>query len=209
MKASETVAEVNVSRENVGELKVKNEKETSQVFEETTLESHMIYEGAVLNLRRDKVKVVGGGIGYREIVEHTGGVTVVALTNEEKIVLVRQFRKAAEKAVLELPAGKLEEGEDPLSGISRELKEETGYTAGKIQLLSSFYVAIGYSQEVIHLYLATELVGGERDLDPDEAIEIHEYPLEDVVKMCINGEIQDSKVLVGALMVNEILRQQP
>lgn len=173
-------------------------------FKETTVDSEMLYAGKILNLRRDKVNVPGGNTAAREIVEHHGGVTVAALTPEGRLVLIKQFRKAAKKDVLELPAGKLEKGEEPLEAAIRELKEETGYTAGRIELLSRFYAAIGYSEEIIHLYFATDLVPGEVEFDTDEAIEILEYDLDDAVRMCFSGEIEDSKTLVGVLMVKKM-----
>ncbi|MEG1584807.1 MAG: NUDIX hydrolase, partial [Anaerovorax sp.] len=123
------------------------------VFEEKTISSERIYEGAILNLRKDKVHVKEGRTSYREIVEHNGGVALAALTEEGKLVLVRQFRKAAEEVALEVPAGKIEQGErDHELAALRELKEETGYTAENLELLSSFYSSIGYSTEMIHLY---------------------------------------------------------
>ena len=145
------------------------------IIEEKTISSEMIYEGAILNLRRDKVHVKDGQTSYREIIEHNGGVAIAALTNDGKIVMVKQYRKAAEKAVLEVPAGKIEKDEDHYLTAARELKEETGYTAGKIQLVSSFYSSIGYSDEVIYLYFATDLTPGETDFDDNESIEI--FPL--------------------------------
>ena len=139
------------------------------IFEEKTLSSERIYEGTILNLRKDKVTVVGDKISYREIVEHRG--------DEKKMVLVRQFRKAAERAVLEAPAGKIEEGEDPQLTAIRELKEETGYSADHIEHITSFYSSIGYSEEVIHLYYATGLTPGETNFDDNEAMDVIEYDI--------------------------------
>jgi ADP-ribose pyrophosphatase len=171
-------------------------------FEEKTLSSERIYEGAILNLRKDKVVVVGGKTSYREIVEHRGGVTLAAVTDDKKMVLVRQFRKAAEKVVLEAPAGKIEEGEgeDPQLTAIRELKEETGYTASNIEHITSFYSSIGYSEEVIHLYYATGLTPGKTNFDDNEAMDVIEYDIAELKQMVLAGEIEDAKTIVAILI---------
>ncbi|MDR3305536.1 MAG: NUDIX hydrolase, partial [Clostridiales Family XIII bacterium] len=127
------------------------------IFEEKTLSSEMIYEGAILNLRRDEVTVKDGGISHREIVEHSGGVVILAVTPAGKIPMVRQYRKAAGGVMFELPAGKLEPDEPPAEAAVRELKEETGYTAGKMAHIAAFYPSVGYSSEILHVFLAAEL----------------------------------------------------
>jgi ADP-ribose pyrophosphatase len=169
-------------------------------FEEKTIESEMIYEGAILNLRRDVVSVKDGGTSKREIIEHFGGSVILAVTPEGKIPMVRQYRKAAEKVMLELPAGKLEENEDPEKAAIRELREETGYRAGKIERIASFYPTVGYSTEILHIYLATELTPGETDFDDNEAIDIELYAPETLYNMIDKGEIDDGKTLIGLLM---------
>jgi ADP-ribose pyrophosphatase len=169
----------------------------SEIVEEKTISSERIYEGAILNLRRDLVTVRDGKTSHREIVEHNGGVAISALTLEGKLVMVSQFRKAAEAAVLEIPAGKLEKGEVPLEAALRELREETGYTAGKIELISEFYSSIGYSTEVLYLYLATELTPGETEFDETEAINIQEYDPDDLLEMVNRREIIDAKTIIA------------
>jgi len=173
------------------------------VFEETTIESERIYEGKILNLRRDKVHVVNGKTSYREIVEHNGGVTIAAVTDEGRMVMVKQFRKAAEKVVLEAPAGKIDGDEAPLAAALRELKEETGYTAGKMEYLTAFYSSVGYSEEKLYLYLATELVPGETAFDGSEAIDIYELEIDELKKMVMCGEIEDGKTIAAILMAAE------
>ena len=172
---------------------------------EITVSSEMIYEGAILNLRKDKVKVKDGKTAYREIIEHNGAVALAAVTPEKNIVMVRQYRKACEDFLLEIPAGKIDKGEEPLTAAVRELKEETGYQAGKIRFLTKFYVACGYSQEQISIYLCEDLKAGETCFDEDEEIEIEEIPLEVLYDLCMKGEITDSKSIVGILMAKEIL----
>ena len=175
------------------------------VFEEKTISSERIYEGRILNLRKDKVHVKDGKTSYREIVEHNGGVALAAITNEGKMVMVRQFRKAAEKAVLEVPAGKIEKGEDHRLTAERELKEETGYSAEKIEFVTAFYSSIGYSTEKIYLYLATNLTPGETEFDDNESIEIIEYELADLKKMVLSGEIEDAKTIAAILLVENLI----
>ena len=172
---------------------------------EKTIESEMIYQGAILNLRRDKVTVKNGGTSYREIIEHNGAVALVVLTEDNKVVMVNQYRKACESELLEIPAGKIDKGEERLASAMRELKEETGYTADEIKLMTEFYVACGYSQEKISIYLCTGLTPGETSFDEDEELEIMEMPLEELYGMCMRGEIQDSKSIVGILMAREIV----
>lgn len=174
-------------------------------FREETVSSEMIYEGAILNLRRDLVTVRDGGTAYREIVEHNGGAAVVAITDEGKVVMVKQFRKAPERDVLEIPAGKIEKGEDPELTVKRELREETGYTAKKVRLMTEFLPSVGYTAETLYLYLATGLEPGETEFDPQEALDIIEYPLDDVVQMILEGKIRDGKTIAGILLTKHFL----
>ena len=176
------------------------------VFEEDTIYSERIYEGRILNLRRDKVHVHSGEESFREIVEHNGGVAIAAMTAAGKMVLVRQYRKAAGKALLEVPAGKIEKDEtDHLLVAIRELKEETGYTAAKMTLLSQFYTSVGYSTEMIHLYYAEGLIPGATQFDEHEAIEIEEYDLEKLITMIGTCEICDAKTIAAILLVKQRL----
>ena len=169
-------------------------------FEEKTLKSEKIYKGAIINLRRDKV-TVQGGTSYREIIEHNGGAVIAALTEDKKLVMVRQYRKPADKVMLEVPAGKIDPGEKPLEAAVRELKEETGYTAEKVEFLTQFYPSVGYSEEMLYLYLCTGLTPGETNFDENEAIDIEEVELDRLFKMTMSGEIDDAKTLIAILMV--------
>ena len=172
-------------------------------FEEKTLKSEKIYDGAIINLRRDKV-TVQGGISYREIVEHNGGAVMAALTEDKKLIMVRQYRKPAGKVILEVPAGKIDPGEKPMDAAIRELKEETGYTASKVELLTEFYPSVGYSEEKLYLYLCTGLTPGETCFDENEAIDIEEIQLDKLFKMAMCGEIDDAKTLIATLMVKSL-----
>ena len=173
-------------------------------FEEKTLKSEKIYEGTIINLRRDKV-TAQGGTSYREIIEHNGGAVIAALTEDKKLVMVRQYRKPADKVMLEVPAGKIDPGEMPLEAAVRELKEETGYTASKVEFLTEFYPSVGYSEERLYLYLCTGLTPGETCFDENEAIEIEEIDLDRLFKMAMSGELDDAKTLIAILMVNALV----
>lgn len=175
------------------------------IIEEKTLSTEKIYDGVILNLRRDKVTVKDGKTSYREIVEHDGGVVIAAITSEGKVPMVKQFRKAAEKAVLEIPAGKLEGSEDPKEAALRELKEETGYTAKSIDYVNSFYSSIGYSDEILHLYIAKELTAGETDFDDNEAIDIYEYSMDDLMEMVMDRTIEDAKTIIAIFMLKTLM----
>ncbi len=175
-------------------------------FEEKTLETEFIYKGNILNLRRDKVTTINGE-SYREIVEHNGASAIAAITENKTMIMVKQYRKPAEKVLLEVPAGKRDGNESFENVAIRELKEETGYTAGCIEHLGKMYLSPGYSNEELHLYLATELIPGETSFDDNEAIDIYEYPIDDLVNMVMSGEIEDGKSQVAILKVSEYLRR--
>ncbi len=178
------------------------------IFEEKTISSERIYEGRILNLRRDKVHVRDNKTSYREIIEHNGGVALAAVTKEGKMVMVRQYRKAAEKAILEVPAGKIEKDEDHRLTAERELQEETGFTAGKMEYITSFYSSIGYSTEVIYLYFASDLTPGDTNFDDNEAIDILEYSLPELREMIFSGEIEDAKTICAILLAESIMEKE-
>lgn len=175
------------------------------IFEEKKISSEKIYDGAILNVRRDKVTALKGE-AYREIIEHNGAVGIVAITDDGKIVMVEQFRYACGRPVLEIPAGKIDKGElSPVKAAIRELKEETGYTAENIQLLGKINTSVAYSEEVIHIYAMTGLTPGEQELDDDEAVDVIEYPFDDVYKMAASGKLIDVKTVAALLMAKEQL----
>ena len=174
-------------------------------FEEKTMKTEKIYEGKILNLRIDTVELPDKKYSKREIVEHPGAVAIVALTEENEIILVKQYRKAVERELLELPAGKLEIGEEPKETAIRELKEETGFTSERIEYLLEFYTSPGFSDEKMYIFLAEELIEGEAQPEKDEYIEVKKVKLDDLIDMIFKGEILDSKTIIGAFTVKDHL----
>ncbi len=170
---------------------------------EPTFKSERIYEGKVIKVRVDTVELPDKKYSKREIVEHPGAVGVVGITEENKVIFVRQYRKALEQFLLEIPAGKIELKENPEDCALRELKEETGYECESIHFLSKAYTSPGFSNEEIHIYHARGLKKGVATPDEDEYIETIEIPLDIAIKMINDGEIQDSKSIIGILMAKE------
>jgi ADP-ribose pyrophosphatase len=175
-------------------------------FEEKTIQSEMIYQGKILNLRKDQVLAVHGGISEREIVEHTGGVVMAAVLPEGQMIMIRQFRKAVEQVVFEAPAGKLEEKEGLFEAAFRELKEETGYHAKSIESMGTYFSSCGYTTEKLHLFLLRDLTPGETSFDDNEAIEVEKWPLEQLREMVVKGEIVDAKTALIILLAYEKTR---
>jgi ADP-ribose pyrophosphatase len=174
--------------------------------EEKTIESELLMKGPVFNVRRHIVTAKNGQTTIRDIVEHSGGVGICALTPENRLLMVRQFRKAAEAVVWEIPAGKTEEGEDPLATAKRELKEETGYDAEDFQFLTRFYGTIGYNNEIIEIFKARTTSKGETSFDEHEAIELYEMEIPQLLDMIDRGEIIDGKTIVGILLIARALQ---
>lgn len=160
------------------------------------------FKGKIVNLRVDDALLPNGNIAKREIVEHNGGVMVAPLDNEDNLYFVKQFRYPYMEIVTELPAGKLEKGEDPFEAGKRELKEETGAVANKYVSLGQLYPTPGYCGEIIHMYLATELSFGEQNPDDDEFLEVYKIPLAQAVEMVLSGELKDSKTQTAILKIH-------
>lgn len=169
--------------------------------EEKTIESELLLKGSVFNVRRHKVTAKDGKIAIRDIVEHNGGVAICALTPENKLLMIRQFRKAAEAVVWEIPAGKAELGEASVNTAIRELKEETGYSGENFEFLTKFYGTIGYNNEIIEIFKARATEKGDTDFDEHEAIELYEMELSQLLDMIDRGEIIDAKTIVGILLI--------
>ena len=174
-------------------------------FTEKPVKQDYIYKGKIINVRVDDALLPNGTTAKREIVEHPGGVCVAALTENEELLFVEQFRYPYFENVLELPAGKLEYGEDPFEAGKRELKEETGATAKNYVSLGELYPTPGYCGEIIHMYLARELDFGEQKLDDDEFLELKRIPLKKAYEMVMANEIKDSKTQVGVVKTYHII----
>ncbi|KDR94140.1 ADP-ribose pyrophosphatase [Peptoclostridium litorale DSM 5388] len=175
------------------------------IVREETMSSEIVYNGKIVNLRIDTVELPKQRYSKREIVEHPGGVGIIALTEENEVIMVRQFRKPIEDCVLEIPAGKLDNGEDPKKCAIRELKEETGYEAENMEFLLDFYSSPGFTDEKIHIYFATGLKNGKAQPDENEYIEIEKYKIEDLVQMIKDNEIHDAKSIISILYVDKLL----
>jgi ADP-ribose pyrophosphatase len=166
---------------------------------EKTISSQTLFEGRMIRLQLDQVLLPDGSTSRREIVKHPGAVAILAVTDEQKLVLVRQFRKPLEKTILEIPAGKLEKGEEPQNCARRELEEETGYRAKEWKHLYSFYTSPGFADECMHLFEAKGLEKGETHPDQDEFVELVELSLEECFARIQSGEICDAKTILAIL----------
>ncbi len=166
---------------------------------EKQLDSQRIYEGKILNLRRDRVELEDGGTAYREVIEHHGGVAVLAVNDQDEILFVTQFRYAVGQELLELPAGKLELGENPMACGIRELEEECGQKADSFQLLAKMYPTCAYDTETIHIFLAQGLHPAKQKLDPGEFLTVHRLPVKEAYEMALAGKIPDGKTQLGIL----------
>lgn len=167
-------------------------------LKEKTIRKNYIYEGKIISLRRDDVLLPDGKICQREIVEHPGGASVLCV-RDGKIALVRQYRYAYEEELLEIPAGKLQPGEDPMLAAKRELEEETGLIAEKLTHLFTLFPTPGYTNEKIYIYYAEGLQEGRQHLDEDEFLSVVYLPIEEVVQMMERGQISDSKTIAAVL----------
>ncbi|MDG0824748.1 NUDIX hydrolase [Staphylococcus equorum] len=164
---------------------------------EKTLHKESIYKGAIIDLEVHDIELPDGQTSKRELVYHNGAVAVCAINPDNQVILVRQYRKPAEKTLLEIPAGKLEINEERESAAKRELEEETGYIAENLELITEMYGSPGFSNEKISIYLAKDLKIGEMNLDDDEFIELETYNIEEITIMLQNKEIEDAKTIIA------------
>lgn len=177
-------------------------------FEEKTMKSEKVYEGKIVNLRIDTVELPDKKYSKREIVEHPGVVGAIPITDDGYMILVKQFRKAVEKPLLEIPAGKIEINEEPKESALRELHEETGYIPNKMKYLFEFYTSPGFSNEKVYLFLATELIQGEVIPEVDENIKIIKFKIEDLMDMVNRGEINDGKTVIAIMYAEKYYNQK-
>jgi ADP-ribose pyrophosphatase len=174
-------------------------------LKEETIDSAIAFDGQLIRLRVDTVRLPNGRQSTREVVVHRGAVAAVPMLDGDRIVMVRQFRQAAGEILLELPAGTLEPDEDPVHCATRELEEETGYTAGRLTPMFSSYLAPGYSSEMLHMFLAEDLKKVEVRPEDDEFIEIVEVHMGDAVNLIRSGFIKDAKSVAGIMMAQKVL----
>ena len=169
---------------------------------EKKISSEPVFDGVLLHVRKDDVELPNGHKAVREWIKHPGASAVIPLLPDNQIILVRQFRYAVGKVTLEVPAGKLDKiGEDPIECAKRELSEETGYTAGKIWKLTTIATTVGFSDEYIHLYAASDLTAGKIHPDSDEFINVVKIPLTAALQMVESGKIFDAKSAVSILLL--------
>ena len=174
-------------------------------YVETMVNSDLVYDGRIIRVKSDTVSLVNGALAGREVVEHSGGVGIVPVDDEGNVYMVRQFRYPAGESLLEIPAGKLEYGEDPFECAVRELSEETGFTAGEYIDLGKFYPSPGYCKEILYIYLARDLKPGKMHLDENEFLDVVKFPLDELVQMAMENKLADAKTIIGILKAKNIL----
>ena len=168
---------------------------------EIQLGTKRIFEGKMINLRVDTVRLPNSKEAIREVVEHPGAVAVVPILPDGRVIMVRQYRYPIKQNLLEIPAGKLDKNEQPEDCAIRELEEETGYCCGRLRHLTSIWTAPGFSDEVIHIYAAEDLIEKKQQLDDDEFLQVEIYNKDDLQNMIRNGIISDSKTVIGLCMI--------
>lgn len=172
---------------------------------ERPLTEDVAWTGRIFNVDRLRVELPDGRVAIRDVVRHPGAVAVVALTGDGRICLVRQYRTALGRVTVEIPAGKLSPGEDPLECAGRELLEETGMSAEKIAFLTTIASSDGFCDELIHIYMATGLTFSRSDPDADEFINVDLVPLDELIDAVLDGRIEDAKTVVGALICDAVM----
>ena len=186
-------------------MKIDKEAELKQLQEKQTA-TEEIFDGIILHVVRDTVDLPNGHSSVREVIRHIGAVCVIPVTENNEVIVERQYRYPLDRVILEIPAGKLDSpDEDRLSAIQRELREETGYSADEWMNIGDFHPAPAYSDEYITMYLARGLHKGKQDLDADEFLNVYTIPLKDLVDDVMSGKISDAKTQVAVLKAARIL----
>lgn len=175
---------------------------------EKQLASKQIFDGKVVKLFVDDIELPNGKGAFREVVRHPGAVCVIPITDEGEVIMVRQFRYPFSSVLLEIPAGKLEIGEDPLDAVKRELEEESGVVAENVEFIGMTYTTVAFTDEKIYTYMATGLSYTESHPDEDEFLEVVKIPLDALVEMVMTGEIKDSKTQVAILKADRLLKER-
>nr|WP_317890743.1 NUDIX hydrolase [Paenibacillus arenilitoris] len=172
------------------------QKQTNALWREETIKSEPIFEGKMISLQVDTVALQDGRTATREIVKHPGAAAVMALL-DGKLLVVEQFRKPLEKFQIEIPAGKLDPGEDPMTAAARELEEETGYRSDKLKLISAFYTSPGFADEKLYVYFTDEVLPGVQNPDEDEDLKVEAITLEQAEAYIREGRISDAKTILA------------
>ena len=176
---------------------------------ERKLDSQLVFDGQILHVYRDTASLPGGSVGTREVIRHVGAVGIVALTEDGRVILEKQFRYSVDRVVTEIPAGKLDsKQEDRLAAAQREFREETGYTADSWVSLGDYMPAAAYTDERITVYLARGLHGGPQELDEDEFLELFTLPLEEAADLCLSGAVTDGKTVAGILRAKALVERE-
>lgn len=181
------------------------EKE-DRTLRETRTASETVFDGLILHVERDDIRLPDGGAAVREVIRHIGAVCVIPVNEKNEVIVERQYRYPLDRVITEIPAGKLDEkNEDRLSAAKRELREETGYTADEWIPLGDFHPAPAYSDEYITMYLARSLHAGRQDLDADEFLDVYRVPLQELVDDVMSGRLSDAKTQVAVLKAARVL----
>ena len=175
-------------------------------YEEKTISKKEFYKGNIINVEKWQVLLPNGKEASRDVVIHPGASVIIPLTENNEIYMVRQYRKPVEAELLELPAGKLDAGEDPKVCAQRELKEETGLDADEIKHVLSFNSTPGFTNEILYMYLATGLHEGTACTDEDEFLRVEKFPVNKLLDMIFNHEITDAKTIIGIFLADKILK---
>lgn len=174
---------------------------------EKKVSSENVFDGRLLHVYNDVISLPNGKTSTREYIKHQGAVAVVPVTDDNEIIVVRQYRYPIERVTIEIPAGKLDKGEEPLAAAKRELSEETGVESADITYLGGLYPSVAYTDEIIHMYMAKNLKYGQAHADDDEFLDVVKIPVDKFVDMIMNGEIMDSKTQAAVLKVANILKK--
>ena len=181
----------------------------SQKLQEEMLSSQDIFKGKILDVKMDTVRLPNGKTATRELIRHIGAVCIVAVTEDDEVIVEHQYRYPFDEVVVEIPAGKLDsKNEDPADAAERELMEETGVTAGDMTYMGKFYPTCGYSDEVIHMYLARNLSFGDRNLDDDEFLDVRAVPIESLVEDIMAGKIPDGKTQAAVMRAYYMIKDR-
>lgn len=181
----------------------------SQKLQEEMLSSQDIFKGKILDVKMDTVRLPNGKTATRELIRHIGAVCIVAVTEDDEVIVEHQYRYPFDEVVVEIPAGKLDsKDEDSADAAERELMEETGITAGDMTYMGKFYPTCGYSDEVIHMYLARNLSFGDRNLDDDEFLDVRAVPIESLVEDIMAGKIPDGKTQAAVMRAYYMIKDR-